>query len=157
MDPDIGIKKKDREKTVDALIQVLADTYALYQKTHLYHWNVQGPRFASLHVLFEGQYNALWAALDEIAERIRALGALAPTHADLAKRATLALDNDPAPDEDAMIRTLLSGQEAVVKSARACLRIADDAGDDSTADLMTERCTQGEKAAWMLRAHLVEA
>jgi starvation-inducible DNA-binding protein len=154
MDPDIGIKKKDREKTVEALSQVLADTYALYQKTHLYHWNVRGPRFGQLHTLFEGQYNALWAATDSIAERIRALGALAPAHAELAKRATVALENDPNPDEEAMLRGLLQGQETVVKSARACLRIAEDAGDDASADLMTQRCIDGEKAAWMLRAHL---
>jgi starvation-inducible DNA-binding protein len=154
MDPDIGIKKKDREKTVEALCQVLADTYALYQKTHLYHWNVQGPRFSQLHTLFEGQYAKSWAAIDLIAERVRALGALVPAHAELAKRATVAQENDPNPDEEAMLRGLLQGQEAAVKSARACLRIAQDAGDESSADLMTERCAEGEKAAWMLRAHL---
>jgi starvation-inducible DNA-binding protein len=154
MDPDIGIKKKDREKTVEALTQVLADTYALYQKTHLYHWNVQGPRFGQLHIIFETQYTGLWAAIDLIAERIRALGAPVPAHAELAKRATVAQENDPNPDEEAMLRGLLQGQEAVVKSARACLRIAADAGDESSADLMTDRCTEGEKAAWMLRAHL---
>lgn len=156
MDPDIGIKKKDREKTIEALMQVLADTYALYQKTHLYHWNVRGPRFGQLHAMFDGQYTYLWAATDLIAERVRALGALVPPHMELAKRATVAPENDPNPDEDAMLRALLQGQEAVVKSARACLRIAADAGDEASADLMTQRCAVGEKAAWMLRAHLTD-
>lgn len=154
MDIDIGIAGDDRAQIADGLAQVLADSYALYQKTHLYHWNVQGPRFGPLHQLFSDQYNELWAALDEIAERIRALGVLAPTHADLSARAQIAADNDPSPSEDAMLRGLLSGQEALVRSARAALRLAADAGDEATADLMTERCAAGEKAAWMLRAHL---
>lgn len=153
-DIDIGIAKDDRARIADKLAQVLADSYALYQKTHLYHWNVQGPRFGPLHQLFSDQYNELWTALDEIAERIRALGVLAPTHADLMSRAQVATDNDPAPSEDAMLRGLLAGQEAVVRSARAALRLAADGGDEATADLMTERCAAGEKAAWMLRAHL---
>jgi starvation-inducible DNA-binding protein len=154
MDMNTGIAAADREAIADALVQTLADTYALYQKTHLYHWNVQGPRFGPLHQMFGDQYAALWAALDEMAERIRALGVLAPTHGDMAKRTAIATDNDPSPSEDAMLRALLEGNEAVVRSARACLRIAADRDDDATADLMTERCTQGEKAAWMLRAHL---
>jgi starvation-inducible DNA-binding protein len=154
MDIDIGIASEDRTRIADGLAQVLADSYALYQKTHLYHWNVRGPRFGPLHQLFSDQYNELWTALDEIAERIRALGVLAPTHADLMSRAQVAIDNDPAPSEDAMLRGLLAGQEAVVRSARATLRLAADGGDEATADLMTERCAAGEKAAWMLRAHL---
>lgn len=153
MKPDIGIDDNARAHVADALAQVLADTYALYQKTHLYHWNVQGPRFIALHELFGKQYEALWASLDEIAERIRALGALAPTHAEIAKRTTLAADNDSAPSEDAMIAALLTGNEALIKSARAALRAAEDAGDDATADLMTTRCGDLEKTAWMLRAH----
>jgi starvation-inducible DNA-binding protein len=154
MDPDIGIAKKKREAVADALAQTLADTYALYQKTHLYHWNVQGPRFGSLHALFGAQYNELWVALDLIAERIRALGVFAPSHADIAKRATVAIDNDPAPSEDAMLKALAVGNETVVKSARKALEAAEEAGDQASADLMTERCAAGEKAAWMLRAHL---
>jgi starvation-inducible DNA-binding protein len=156
MEPDIGIAKKKREAVAEALSQTLADTYALYQKTHLYHWNVQGPRFASLHTLFDTQYNELWTALDPMAERIRALGFFAPSPADIAKRATVGPDNDPAPSEDAMIKALATGNEAVVKSARKTLEAAEEAGDQATADLMTERCTAGEKAAWMLRAHLAE-
>jgi starvation-inducible DNA-binding protein len=155
MDINTGLEANSRTAIAEALSQVLADSYALYQKTHLYHWNVQGPRFGPLHQLFSDQYNELWTALDEIAERIRALGVLAPTHADLAARTHVAPDNDRAPSEDAMLRGLLEGQEAVVRSARSALRIAADADDDATADLMTERCAAGEKAAWMLRSHLV--
>lgn len=155
MEPDIGIGKKKREASADALSQALADTYALYQRTHLFHWNITGPRFGALHTLFETQYNELWLALDLIAERIRALGVPVPSHAELAKRVTLAADNDPAPDENAMLASLAKGNETVVKSARAALRAAEEAGDDAGADLMTQRVAAGEKAAWMLRAHLV--
>ena len=154
MDLDIGISRKKREASGEMLAQALADTHALYQRTHLYHWNVEGPRFAALHLLFESQYNELWLALDAIAERIRALGVKVPSHADLAKRSIFTEDNDPNPDENAMLTSLAKGNEAVVKSARAALRAAQEAGDDAGADLMTQRVAAGEKAAWMLRAHL---
>lgn len=154
MNINTGLSAPDRAAIADALAQTLADTYALYQKTHLYHWNVQGPRFGPLHQLFSDQYTEMWTALDEMAERIRALGILAPTHAAMASRTQIAADNDASPSEDAMLAALLDGQEAVVRSARLCLRLAADSGDDATADLMTERCAAGEKAAWMLRAHL---
>jgi starvation-inducible DNA-binding protein len=154
MKPDIGISDDNRAHVADALAQVLADTYALYQKTHLYHWNVQGPRFIALHEMFGKQYDALWTSLDEIAERIRSLGVLAPTHADLAKRTSLAADTDPAPSEDAMIAALLAGNETLIQSARAALHAAAAAGDEASADLMTTRCADLEKTAWMLRAHL---
>lgn len=156
MEPDIGIAKKKREAVAEALIQTLADTYALYQRTHLYHWNVQGPRFGALHTMFETQYNELWTALDLIAERIRALGVFAPSHADIAKRAGVPADNDPAPSAEAMLKALTTGNETVVKSARKALEAAEEAGDQASADLMTQRCAAGEKAAWMLRAHLAE-
>jgi starvation-inducible DNA-binding protein len=149
---DTGLKPEDREKIADGLIQVLSDTYALYQQTHLFHWNVTGPQFNSLHVFFGTQYNELWLVLDEIAERIRALDVMAPSHAEMAKRTSLNLSNDPSPTAEAMIATLLAGQEAVVRVARKVLRLAADAGDEATADLMTARCAAGEKAAWMLRA-----
>lgn len=156
MEPDIGIAKKKREAVADALIQALADTYALYQKTHLYHWNVEGPRFGPLHLLFETQYNELWAATDLIAERIRSLGVYAPSHAEMAKRATIPADNDAAPSADAMLKSLLNGNEAVAKSAKSAVKAAEDADDPATADLMTQRCAANEKAAWMLRAHLAD-
>lgn len=148
------ISKAKREASADALVQALADTYALYQRTHLFHWNVTGPRFSALHLLFETQYTELWAAIDLIAERIRALGVRVPPHAELARRTTLPADNDPAPDEDAMLASLAQGNETVVKSVRAALKAAESAGDDAGADLMTQRVAAGEKAAWMLRAHL---
>lgn len=154
MEPDIGIGKKDRAAIVDGLKAVLADTATLYQQTHVFHWNVQGPRFGVLHPMFGDQYNALWTALDAIAERVRALGHLAPSQDEIAKLATVERANDAAPDEDVMIKTLLRGHEALVKTARACLRRAEDGGDDATADLMTERVAYSEKTAWMLRAHL---
>ena len=156
MEPDIGIAKKKREAVADALVQTLSDTYALYQKTHLYHWNVEGPRFGPLHLLFETQYNELWAAIDLIAERVRALGVYAPSHADMAKRTTISSDNDPAPSADAMLKALLSANEAVAKSAKSTIKAAEAADDPATADLMTERTAASEKAAWMLRAHLAE-
>jgi starvation-inducible DNA-binding protein len=115
---------------------------------------VQGPRFGPLHQLFSDQYNELWTALDEIAERIRALGVFAPTHGQMAARTTIPTANDVSASEDAMLKALLEGQEAVVRSARKALKLAAEHDDDATADLMTERCAAGEKAAWMLRAHL---
>ncbi len=148
------IPAKQRETSADALGQALADTYALYQRTHLFHWNVQGPRFGTLHLLFETQYNELWLALDLIAERIRALGVPVQSHADMTARATLGVDQDPSPGEDGMLKGLLKGNEAVVKSCRAALHAAEKAGDDAGADLMTQRVAAGEKAAWMLRSHL---
>ena len=149
---DIGIDGKSRKKVVGALEQVLADTYALYTKTHGYHWNVEGPRFIQLHLLFETQYNEVWNALDTIAERIRALGQFAPALESIGSKSTLKADNG-VPSEDQMLANLAAANEAVVKSARSCLKLAEDAGDQATADLMTQRCATGEKAAWMLRAH----
>ena len=154
MKTDIGISKSDRKSVAEALSQTLADTYALYQKTHGYHWNVTGPRFGQLHTLFETQYNELWGAVDLIAERIRALGAFVPTHAELAGKAVIPADNDAALTEDQMLTNLAIGNEALVKSARATLKIAGEGGDDSSEDLMVQRVTASEKAAWMLRSHL---
>ncbi len=154
MKPDIGIGDKDRKAVAEALSQALADTYALYQKTHHYHWNVTGPRFAQLHTLFETQYNELWAAVDLIAERIRAVGALVPTHTDLAGLAKIKGDNDAALGDAQMLANLAQGNEALVKSCRATLKAAADAGDDASEDLMVQRIAASEKAAWMLRSHL---
>ncbi len=150
---DIGIDAKTRKKVAGSLEQVLADTYSLYAKTHGYHWNVEGPRFLTLHTLFETEYNELWLSLDLIAERIRALGHYAPFGALISKKSTIAGD-DGVPSEDEMLANLAAGNEAVVKAARACLKAAEEAGDQATADLMTQRVSVGEKAAWMLRAHL---
>lgn len=151
MEPDIGIEKKSREGVADALAQVLADTYALYAKTHAYHWNVTGPRFTSLHQMFMAQYTALWAALDEIAERIRSLGVMAPGPDSIAKRAQIQADNGEASAEQ-MVVNLLKGHETLAKSARSALKKAEDAGDEASVDLMTQRLAFSEKTAWMLRA-----
>jgi starvation-inducible DNA-binding protein len=152
---DIGIDGKARKKVAGALEQVLADTYALYTKTHGYHWNVEGPRFIQLHLLFETQYNEVWTALDTIAERIRSLGQLVPALESIGAKSSLKADNG-VPSEDQMLANLVAANEAVVKSARTCLELAEDAGDQATADLMTQRCAIGEKAAWMLRAHIAK-
>lgn len=152
---DIGIDAKARKKVAGSLEVVLADTYSLYAKTHGYHWNIEGPRFLTLHTLFETQYNELWLALDLIAERIRSLGHYAPFGNSIATKSTIKGDSG-VPSEDEMLANLAAGNEAVVKAARAALEVAEEAGDQATADLMTQRVAVGEKAAWMLRAHLAK-
>jgi starvation-inducible DNA-binding protein len=152
---DIGIDAKTRKKVAGALEQVLADTYALYTKTHTYHWNIEGPRFGQLHLLFETQYNELWLALDLIAERIRSLGHYAPALETAGEKSNIKADAG-SPAEDQMLGNLSTGNEVVVKSARGALKIAEEAGDQASADLMTQRVAVGEKAAWMLRAHLAK-
>ncbi len=152
---DIGIDGKARKQVVGALEVVLADTYSLYAKTHGYHWNIEGPRFLTLHTLFETQYNELWLSLDLIAERIRSLGHYAPFGNSIDAKSTIKGDTG-VPNEDQMLANLSVGNEAVVKAARAALEVAQEAGDQATADLMTQRVALGEKAAWMLRAHLPE-
>jgi starvation-inducible DNA-binding protein len=151
---DIGIKGKDREKIVEGLSRVLADTYTLYLKTHNFHWNVTGPMFNTLHLMFETQYNELALAVDGIAERIRALGHPAPgSYAAYAKLSTIKEETGVPKAED-MIRQLVDGQEAVARTARAVFPAADKAGDEPTADLLTQRLQIHEKTAWMLRALL---
>ncbi|WP_027837308.1 Dps family protein [Hyphomonas sp.] len=154
MPVDIGLNDDARNTSADALRVLLAETYALYSKTHGYHWNVTGPRFNALHTMFETQYNELWLALDEIAERIRALGHFAPSSAgEMVDRATIKPDNG-IPDADTMVENLVKGHEAVSRAAKAGLKIAEDNGDAVTADLMTQRAAIAEKTAWMLRANL---
>jgi starvation-inducible DNA-binding protein len=150
---DVGIDSRTRKKIADSLEQVLADTYALYGKTHTYHWNVEGPRFSQLHLLFETQYNELWMALDAIAERIRSLGHFAPALESVGVKSSIKADNG-SPAENQMLANLAAGNEAVVRSARTALETAEEAGDQASADLMTQRVAVGEKAAWMLRAHI---
>ncbi|GAB4521544.1 MAG: non-specific DNA-binding protein DpsA [Parvularculaceae bacterium] len=155
MDIDIGIDADDRMKVAGELKRVLADTYTLYLKTHNYHWNVTGPMFQTLHVLFEEQYNEMWIAVDELAERIRALGASAPgSYRQFAELTTVEDAEADVPDAETMIRNLVRGHEAVVKSARAALDVADDADDAATEDLLTQRIQIHEKTAWMLRSLL---
>jgi starvation-inducible DNA-binding protein len=154
MDIDIGISKKDRKAIADGLSKLLADTYTLYLKTHNFHWNVEGPMFNTLHLMFETQYNELALAVDAIAERIRALGHPAPgSYAAYAKLSSIK-EETGVPKAEEMIRQLVDGQEAVARTARAVFPSAEKAGDEPTADLLTQRLQIHEKTAWMLRALL---
>lgn len=152
MDINMGLSKDQREAMAKAVGALLADTYALYFKTHAYHWNVTGPRFHDLHAMFEEQYRELWAATDDIAERIRALGVLAPiSYGEMSEAASVKADQT-TPDADAMLKNLIDGHEQVVRTARAALKLAEEHGDEATADLVAPRITAHEKFAWMLRA-----
>ncbi len=152
MDINIGIKDEDRKKAASAVSRLLADTYTLYLKTHGYHWNVEGPHFQQLHLQFMEQYTEMWTAVDELAERVRALGHYAPaSYAAMAALSTIK-EEGGQPDWQDMVRNLAKGHEQVAKTAREVLRIADDAGDDATADVVAPRVTLHEKTAWMLRA-----
>lgn len=151
IDIDIGINAQDREQISNGLAQLLADSYTLYLKTHFYHWNVTGPMFTTLHQMFELQYTELATAVDEIAERIRTLGHVAPGSYQAYAKLTSIKEDEDVPEANEMIRQLLLGHEAVVKTARAVLPIAEDANDQPTADLLTQRMQLHEKTAWMLR------
>ncbi len=151
---DIGIDAQERKTIAAGLSRLLADSYTLYLKTHNYHWNVTGPQFSTLHAMFEQQYTELALAVDEIAERIRALGIAAP--GSYREFVELAAVKEAAGGESAeeMIRELLTGQETVVRTARAAFPAADEAADEPTADLLTQRMQVHEKNAWMLRSML---
>jgi starvation-inducible DNA-binding protein len=149
---NIGLDDNARKAVAEALSNVLADTYALYLKTHSYHWNVTGPEFPQLHALFEEHYRDMWGALDEIAERIRALGVFTPPPARLAASSGIAADDGPPPSASQMVKNLLDGHEALIRRARVALDAADDADDDASEDLLTQRIRTHEKTAWMLRA-----
>jgi starvation-inducible DNA-binding protein len=153
-DIDIGIERKDRETVAEGLSQLLADTYTLYLKTHNFHWNVTGPMFQTLHAMFELQYNELAMAVDVVAERIRALGEPAPgSYGDFQMLSTITVEPGVPPANE-MIRQLVAGQEAVVRTARRVFPSAEKAGDQVTMDLLTQRMQVHEKTAWMLRALL---
>ena len=153
---DIGISDRDRKKIADGLSRLLADSYTLYLKTHNFHWNVTGPMFNTLHLMFEAQYNELALAVDLIAERIRALGYPAPgTYREFAKLTSIP-EADGVPDATEMIRQLVAGQEAVARTARSVFPAVDAASDEASADLLTQRLQLHEKTAWMLRS-LLEA
>ncbi|MBY9066604.1 DNA starvation/stationary phase protection protein [Hyphomonas sp. WL0036] len=152
MSIDIGMSDKARKASADALKDLLGETYALYVKTHGYHWNVTGPRFNSLHAMFMTQYTELWTALDELAERIRALGHFAPgSSGEMMERATIKPDNG-VPDADEMVKNLAAGHEAVARAAKKGIAIAEEADDPVSVDLFTQRAQIAEKTAWMLRA-----
>ena len=151
---NIGIKEKDRAKIAEGLSRLLADTYTLYLQTHNFHWNVKGPMFQTLHLMFETQYNELALAVDLIAERIRALDFPAPgTYREFAKLASVK-EVAGAPKAEDMIRILIEGQEAVVRTARSVFPAVDKANDEASADLLTQRMQVHEKTAWMLRSLL---
>ncbi|MED5374008.1 MAG: Dps family protein [Myxococcota bacterium] len=151
---DNGLSPDTRRALAQGLSTVLADTYTLYLKTHNFHWNVTGPMFQTLHVLFETQYTEQWAAVDQLAERIRALGYPAPgSYAQFAALTSIA-EADGVPAAPEMIKQLAAGQDAVCRSARAVVSIAEEAGDVVSADLLTQRLTVHEKNAWMLRSLL---
>ncbi len=152
--PNLGISRADRDRITDGLSRLLADTYTLYLKTHKYHWNVTGPMFQTLHLMFETQYNELALAVDLIAERIRALDAMAPgSYAEFARLSTITEDADQ-PSATEMIRRLVDGQETVVRTARSLFPAVEAAHDEPTADLLTQRMQVHEKTAWMLRSLL---
>lgn len=154
MEIDIGINKDDRASIAEGLSRLLADSYTLYLTTHNFHWNVTGPMFNTLHLMFETQYNELALAVDLIAERIRALGFPAPATYREFLRLTSMTEPEGVPDAQEMIRQLVRGQEAVVRTARSLVPIADKVGDEPTLDLLTQRMQVHEKNAWMLRSLL---
>ena len=151
---DIGIAEADRKAIAEGLNALLADTYALYLKTHAFHWNVTGPMFQTLHLMFETHYNELWLANDLIAERIRALGFhVRATYAAFSKLSSIP-EADGVPEATDMVRELVKGHEAAARTARSIFPRAEKGGDESTVDLLTQRLQIHEKTAWMLRSLL---
>jgi len=151
---DIGINEADRKNIAAGLAKLLADTYSLYLKTHNFHWNVTGPMFQTLHLMFETQYTELALAVDLVAERIRSLGFPAPgTYSEYAKLSSIK-ETAGVPKALEMIELLVEGQEAVVRTARSIFPAAEAAHDEATADLLTQRIQLHEKTAWMLRSLL---
>src|SRR5919107_1711242 len=153
---NIGIEENDRTQIAKGLSHLLADTFTLYLKTHNFHWNVTGPMFRTLHVMFEEQYNELWTANDVIAERIRSLGVFAPaTFKEFSSLASIK-EEDGVPAAMQMVRQLVDGHEAAARTARGVLETSENANDAPTADLLTERLQVHEKTAWMLRSLLAD-
>lgn len=152
MDINIGIDEKNRQQIAEGLAKLLADSYTLYLKTHNYHWNVTGPMFNTLHLMFEQQYTELATAVDEIAERIRALGEPAPGSYKAYAKLTSIEEEESVPSAEEMIKQLVRGQEAVARTARSVFPAAEAANDEPTADLLTQRMQVHEKNAWMLRS-----
>lgn len=151
---DLGIDSQKRQEIAEGLSRLLADTYSLYLKTHNFHWNVTGPMFNTLHLMFETQYTELALAVDLIAERIRSLGFPAPgTYSEYAKLSSIE-ETPGVPKAEEMIRLLVQGQESVVRTARSIFPVVDDANDEPSADLLTQRMQIHEKTAWMLRSLL---
>ena len=154
MDLNIGISETDRRAVTDELAVLLADTYTLYLKSHNYHWNVTGPMFQTLHLMFEEHYTEMWGAVDVIAERIRSLGEPAPGTYAAYNELTSIEERPGVPEALEMVRDLVDGHETVIRTGRRLVGTAEQAGDPATADLATERIEIHEKTAWMLRALL---
>ena len=153
---DIGISEENRAKIVDGLSRLLADSYTLYLMTHNFHWNVKGPLFNSLHLMFMGQYTEQWNALDVIAERIRALGFPAPgTYKEFVKLTSIQ-EVEGVPKADEMVKLLVNAHETVARTARSIFAVIDEANDQPSADVLTQRLDVHEKTAWMLRSLLEE-
>ena len=151
---DIGIAEADRKGIAEGLNALLADTYGLYLKTHAFHWNVTGPMFQTLHLMFEVHYNELWLAVDPIAERIRALGfPVRATYGAFGKLTSIP-ETEGVPEATDMVRELVKGHEAAARTARSIFPRAEKGGDESTVDLLTQRLQIHEKTAWMLRSLL---
>lgn len=151
---DIGISEINRKAVAGGLSKLLADTYTLYLKTHNFHWNVEGPMFQTLHLMFMGQYTEMWNALDIIAERIRALGHYAPgTYSEFIRLSSIS-ESKAIPKANKMIEELIQGHEAVIKTARSIFDSAENAKDQTTMDVLTQRLDVHEKTAWMLRSLL---
>jgi starvation-inducible DNA-binding protein len=151
---DIGIPAQQRQQIAEGLGRVLADSTVLYAKTHGFHWNVTGPMFNTLHLMFMTQYTELWNALDGIAERIRALGHVAPYGGNTYGGLSSIPETEGVPAALTMVRELVEGHEAVARTIRGVFKIADEADDQPTADLLTQRLQIHEKTAWMLRSLL---
>jgi starvation-inducible DNA-binding protein len=151
---DIGIPRQDREQIAQHLSKLLADTYSLYLKTHSFHWNVTGPQFNSLHAMFEVQYNELWLAADEVAERIRTLDVVAPGSYSQFGKLTAIKEEPGVPEWKDMVGQLVEGHEIAASTARESIRAAATGGDEGTADMLTGRLKAHEKTAWMLRSLL---
>ena len=151
---DIGIPEAERIKIAEGLSRLLSDTYVLYLKTHAFHWNVTGPLFQTLHGMFETQYTELWAAIDVIAERIRALGVFAPGSFEQIAKLSSLKEEPSIPAASEMIAQLIKDNEAVARTARALAPLVDKTADQATDDLITGRLSAHEKTAWMLRSLL---
>ena len=151
---DIGISDQQRQQIAEGLGQMLADSYVLYSKTHGFHWNVTGPMFNTLHLMFMEQYTELWTSLDEIAERIRALGLMAPHGGSTLAALSSIQEAEQHPAALDMVRELVAGHEAVARTARSVFTLAEAADDQPSADLLTQRLQVHEKTAWMLRSLL---
>ncbi|MES3028891.1 MAG: Dps family protein [Pseudomonadota bacterium] len=154
MSVNTGPSAKDRKAVADGLSKLLADSYAVYLKTHGYHWNVRGPNFSQLHTLFMAQYTEMWTAIDEVAERIRALGELAPQGYGAFGNLSAIKDGDPTKNAEAMLKDLIESHETLIATLYAALPSAQEAGDEVSASLISDRLTAHEKHVWMLRSSL---